>query len=470
MYKEKIVKHLGFEPTADQKNFIQSVEQFLDATSENVFIVNGYAGTGKTSIISALVKSLEEVEKGYVLLAPTGRAAKVLTNYSGRKAFTIHKAIYKLSMDKSGSAKFVLQNNKGVDVVFIVDEASMISDYSGDSTFDSFGSSVFQDLLRFVFSGKRCKLILVGDDAQLPPVKLDYSPALDVENVKTMVETEVGLAVLKEVVRQSLDSGILYNATLIRKNLLIGEPLQLETVGYDDVVWLPGSELEDKLNYVYSNYGTETTLIITRSNKRANIYNREIRNRILMREGELAASDMLMVVKNNYFWLDEKSEAGFIANGDIIEVLKVKRYEDIYGFHFAEATVRLTDYPDEPSMDVKLLLDTIYLETPSLSFEDNKRLFNTVLEDYADEPTWKKKMEKMRQNPYLNCLQVKFSYAVTCHKAQGGQWEHVFIDHGYLTDDMIGTDFYRWLYTAITRATQAVYLINFDKRFKAEEV
>ena len=468
MYKEKIAFHLGFEPTADQERFIDAIELFLQIREESIFIVNGYAGTGKTSVISALVKTIEEEERGYFLLAPTGRAAKVLTNYSGRKAFTIHKAIYKLSMDKSGNAKFVLQKNKGFDVIFIVDEASMISDYSADSNFDSFGSSVFQDLLHFVFNGQRCKLILVGDDAQLPPVKLDYSPALDLDYVKSIVSMPVGLATLKEVVRQSLESGILYNATLIRKNLLLGESLNIETEGYDDVVWLPGNELEDKLNYVYSNYGTETTLIITRSNKRANIYNKEIRNRILQREGELSASDMLMVVKNNYFWLDEKSDAGFIANGDIVEVLKVKRYEEMYGFHFADATIKLADYPEEPSMDVKLLLDTIYLETPSLSFEENKRLFNAILEDYADEPSWKKKMEKMRQDPYLNCLQVKFSYAVTCHKAQGGQWEHVFIDHGYLTDDMINTDFYRWLYTAITRATQNVYLINFDKRFKAE--
>ncbi|MEI7597392.1 MAG: AAA family ATPase [Bacteroidota bacterium] len=469
MYTEKIKHYLGFEPTSDQNTLIENLSQFLISQECDVCIINGYAGTGKTSVMSSLVKCFDDYEHNYVLLAPTGRAAKVLSNYSGRKAQTIHRKIYKMVVDKSGGARFALQKNTHFDTVFIIDEASMLSDKSNEGGFEISGSGVFNDLLEYVFSSKRCKLILVGDNAQLPPVKLDYSPALDIDYVKSSVHTGVILCSLKDVVRQSLDSGILYNATLIRKNLITGEDLILDVADYPDIIWLTGADLEDKLNYVYSNYGAENTLIVCRSNKRANIYNREIRNRILYRESELAAGDMMMVVKNNYFWLDEKSDAGFIANGDALEILRVKKYEDLYGFHFADATVRLLDYPEQAPLEVKLLLDTVTQETPSLPYEDNKRLFNTVLEDYQDETSWKKKMEKMRTNPYLNSLQVKFSYAVTCHKAQGGQWEQVFIDHGYLTEEMIGPDFYRWLYTAITRATDKVYLVNFDKRFALEK-
>lgn len=452
-----------FVPTAKQDFALQLVSDFIiSASKQEVFVLKGFAGTGKTSSIAAIVKSIWKAKKSVMLLAPTGRAAKVISNYANKEAFTIHKKIYMLRTDKTGKARFVLAPNKQKNTLFIVDEASMISDVSSQSKF--FGSgALLDDLIQYVYAGHNCKLLLVGDSAQLPPVNLEISPALDASKLELNYNKNVNLIELDEVMRQAKGSGILHNATGLRQLLSqqIFDNFQFELDGFKDIVRLiDGQDVLDALNDAYSNIGTEDTTLIVRSNKRANLYNQNIRSRILFNEHELTAGDFLMIVRNNYFWLRPSSEAGFIANGDIIEVLEVFNIKELYGFRFAEVKIRLVDYPKMKPFETVLLLDTLTTETPSLSYEESNRLYQEVLKDYDQEKSNYKKFLAIKKNKYLNALQVKFSYAITCHKSQGGQWHTVFVEQPYLPDGM-NIDYFRWLYTAITRAKEKLYLIGF---------
>lgn len=340
----------------------------------------------------------------------------------------------------------------------------------GDETSDFSKSSLLNDLITYVYGGKGCKLILIGDTAQLPPVGVGESPALNEEYLKTSFDLEIISNELTEVVRQQQYSGILENATGVRELIASGEETfpQFITKGYKDMYRMTGERLEDGLNYAYSKFGIEDSMVVCRTNKQANQYNQHIRNRILSREEELSSGDFLMVVRNNYFWLPEESAAGFIANGDIVEIVRIRGHEILYGFRFAKVVVRLIDYPLEPTFDAIIMMDTIMMETPALTYADSSKLFDTVMDDYADEASRAKRVEKVKNNPYFNALQVKFAYAVTCHKAQGGQWKSVFVDQGYLTDEMVNTEYLRWLYTAITRATAELFLVNFNDKFFLE--
>ena len=467
-FYRKVVDGFPYEPTKSQKYAIWRIIKFLAIKDDkSLFVLKGYAGTGKTTVVSTFIKKLNIVSLKTVLLAPTGRAAKVLSQYSGKTAFTIHKKIYRVAMQADGSMRMARSQNLHKNTVFIVDEASMIPDDTGSGDMSFFSArSLLEDLISYVYEGENCKLILIGDTAQLPPVGLDISPALDIEHLKRAYSLTIHTSELTEVMRQSLESGILANATNIR-NRISDESQQafLSLTGFDDVVSITGLELEDALNDAFSGGEPDDTIVITRSNKRANIFNKEIRNRILFRESEIAAGDLMMVVKNNYFWLDEDSKAGFIANGDIIELLRIEKTEELYGFRFADVTIRLTDYPGEKELQVKIILDTIDSVSPALTSEQNQRLFQEVMADYEDIPSRRKRLELVKKNPFFNALQVKFSYALTCHKTQGGQWPVVFIDQGFVTDEMINREFYRWLYTAFTRATKKLYLINFNEQF-----
>lgn len=462
-----LLKHFLFEPTTGQSMLITRLAEFVvGKETKPLFVLKGYAGTGKTTIVGALVKSLPELKLKSVLLAPTGKAAKILSNYSQQQALTIHKKIYRRQENSDGGGKFILQANLHTNTIFIVDEASMIS--GGGSLSSGFFSerSLLDDLFDYVYQGINCKLIVIGDSAQLPPVGLDISPALDPEYLQKNYSLSINSIELKDVVRQAETSGILANATCVR-NLIPNGPQtpKFSVDNYTDIVKLIGSELEDALNQSYSKYGAEGTMVICRSNKRANIYNQQIRSRIRWQEDEISAGDFMMVVKNNYFWLDEGSKAGFIANGDTVELLKVGKITELYGFRFAEVRLRLVDYPEEPELETKILLNTIMAEAPALTQAENKKLYEAVLEDYMDITNKGKRIKKVKENPYFNALQVKFAYAVTCHKAQGGQWPSVFVEQGYITEDMINTEFLRWLYTAVTRATEKLYLVNFNKEF-----
>lgn len=459
-----------FEPTLKQSIVLQQLADYVFDTSPNsLYVLKGFAGTGKTTIIGTIVTNLWKAKKSAVLMAPTGRAAKVISNYSGKEAFTIHKKIYTARYSKSGKVSFVLAPNKHKKTIFIVDEASMISDIPSQSSL--FGSgSLLDDLMQYVYSGHQCKLLLIGDTAQLPPVKLDISPALNEDALSLSYNKEVTRMELDEVVRQEQDSGILFNATLLREALSGSyfDSFQFNLKGFKDIVRLiDGHEIMDAINDAYSSLGNEETAIIVRSNKRANLYNQQIRSRILFNEHELTAGDYLMIVKNNYFWLKPTSEAGFIANGDIIEVLEVFSIKELYGFRFAEVKVRMVDYPKMRPFETVLMLDTINLETPSLPYEEANRLYQEVLKDYEDEASSYKKFLKVKNNKYLNALQVKFSYAITCHKSQGGQWHTVFVEQPYLPEG-VNRDYLRWLYTAVTRAKEKLYLIGFKDDFFEE--
>ncbi|MBT8266465.1 MAG: AAA family ATPase [Bacteroidia bacterium] len=456
-----------FEVTTQQDIVLQQLAHFiLDASNRSLYLLKGYAGTGKTTIIGTLVTHLWKIKKSAVLMAPTGRAAKVIANYSGKEAFTIHKKIYFPKKDKGGGVKFVLQPNKHRKTIFIVDEASMIPDVPSDSKLFENGS-LLDDLIQYVYSGFQCQLMLIGDTAQLPPVKLDLSPALNADRLELNYDKEVTKMELTEVVRQQQDSGILVNATALRE-ALAGEyydSFQFDLDEFKDIVRLiDGHEIMDAINDSYSQLGNEETAIIVRSNKRANLYNQQIRSRILFNEHELTAGDYLMVVKNNYFWLKPTSEAGFIANGDIVEVLEVFSMKELYGFRFAEVKVRMVDYPKMRPFETVLLLDTITAETPSLPYEDSNRLYQEVMKDYEDETSKYRKFLKVKNNEFFNALQVKFSYAMTCHKSQGGQWHTVFVEQPYLPNG-IDRDYLRWLYTAVTRAKEKLYLIGFKDDF-----
>jgi len=428
-----------------------------------IMVIKGYAGTGKTNMVAALSKTLPTFKWKSVLLAPTGRAAKVLSNYSERPAQTIHKKIFRKTTTYDGGVQFSLAENLHRHTVFIVDEASMIGLDNPNS--DSLYESLLESLLEYVYSGDNCKLILVGDTAQLPPVGSNESPALNIEYLKAAYQFNIKHIELKQVARQQDASGILINATHLRDCIKeeVDEFPKLQL--YKDVVRLNGDELEDALNNAYSKYGFNDVLIVTRSNKRANLFNQAVRARIRYMDDDLCGGDLMMVVKNNYFWLDEKSDAGFIANGDSLQIKKITARRELYGFNFAECIVELCDYPDSPEISLNLLLDSVNTETSALTKEQQQYLFEGVMEDVADEPIKGKRMMYLKKSPYFNALQVKFNYAVTCHKAQGGQWPVVFIDQGYLTKEMINTEYLRWLYTAFTRATERVYLMNFSDDF-----
>lgn len=466
-----LVQDFPHTATNNQDMALQRLTDFvMDDTADSLFLLKGYAGTGKTTIIGTLVKNLWKVFKSSVLLAPTGRAAKVISNYSGREASTIHRRIYYPKKARGGKVNFTLQKNKSKNTIFIVDEASMIPDRdTSGQMFDS--SSLLDDLITYVDQGINCKLILIGDTAQLPPVKLDISPALDKHTLETYFDKNVMEIELNEVVRQELNSGILVNATEIRNRIQDGfyEAMKLSYVGMPDVIRpLDGHELMDAIQQSYSDSKDQDSVFIVRSNKRANLYNQNIRSRILLQENELEAGDNLMVVKNNYFWVKPNSDAGFIANGDIVEILRIRNIKELYGFRFAEVEIRMIDYPKMPSFETVISLDTLTSETPSLTYEENNKLYQEVMADYADLTSNYKKYQAVRKNPFFNALQVKFSYAITCHKSQGGQWGTVFVEQPYLPDG-VSKEYLRWLYTAVTRAQKKLYLIGFNSEFFVEE-
>jgi exodeoxyribonuclease-5 len=432
-------------------------------------MLKGYAGTGKTSIIGTLVSNLWQAKKSAVLMAPTGRAAKVISSYSKKEAFTIHKKIYFPKKQKSGGIRFVMQPNKHRNTIFIVDEASMIPDTPSDSKLFENGS-LLDDLMQYVYSGHQCKLLLIGDVAQLPPVKSELSPALDANRLELNYNKTVTGLELDEVVRQDRDSGILENATQLRSTLETGlyESFKFNVSGFSDIVRLiDGYEIMDAINEAYSDLGYEETAIIVRSNKRANLYNKQIRERILFKDSELSTGDYLMVVKNNYFWIKPATEAGFIANGDIIEVLEIYNLKELYGFRFAEVKVRMVDYPRMRPFETVLMLDTLSVESASLSYDESNRLYNEVVKDYANEKSNYKRFLGVKKNKYFNALQVKFSYAITCHKSQGGQWNTIFVEQPYAPNG-IDKEYVRWLYTAVTRAKEKLYLIGFKDDFFEE--
>lgn len=463
-------KHLQhsfpFQPTLKQEVFFQKIATYVtDPNDDSIFVLKGYAGTGKTTVISTLVNCLAAINYKAVLLAPTGRAAKVIANYAQKPAFTIHKKIY-FPKKGAGGVTFTIQQNKHKNTLFIVDEASMISDQDGGSGMYQNGS-LLDDLIFYVYNSQNCKLILLGDTAQLPPVNRTDSPALNTETLALHYYKNVDSIELDEVMRQEEKSGILYNATQLRELLYeeFFEEFQFKLRGFKDIIRLvDGYDIQDAINAAYSNFSIEDTAFIVRSNKRANQYNAQIRARILFKESELSVGDFLMVVKNNYFWLKETDAAGFIANGDIIEVLEIYGFKELYGFHFARVKIRMVDYPDQIPFETVLILDTIHSESPSLTYEQTNRLYEEVMLDYQDEPSKYKKMEKLKQNEYFNGLQVKFSYAITCHKSQGGQWNTVFVEQPYLPEGM-DADYVRWLYTAMTRAKDKLYLIGFKDEF-----
>ncbi|WP_338734076.1 ATP-dependent DNA helicase [Mangrovimonas cancribranchiae] len=462
-----IKQQFPFTPTQTQDVALLQLSEFIFSSDpKSLYLLKGYAGTGKTTIIGTIVTNLWKAKKSAVLMAPTGRAAKVISNYSKKEAFTIHKKIYFPRKDKGGGVKFVLQPNKHKDTIFIVDEASMIPDTPGESKLFENGS-LLDDLMQYVYSGHRCKLLLIGDVAQLPPVKLDLSPALNEHTLGLNYNKEVKKIELNEVVRQEQDSGILQNATNLREELQddFFDSFKFHLNGFKDIVRLvDGHEIMGAIDESYSENGHEETAIIVRSNKRANLYNQQIRSRILFRENELSAGDFLMVVKNNYFWIKPTTEAGFIANGDIIEILEIFHIKELYGFRFAEVKVKMVDYPRMRPFETVLLLDTIEAQTPSLPYEDSNRLYQEVMKDYENESSNYRKFLKVKNNKYFNALQVKFSYAMTCHKSQGGQWNTIFVEQPYLPDG-ITKDYLRWLYTAVTRAKEKLYLIGFKDDF-----
>ena len=469
LFYSVLQKKFPFAPTYKQDIFFQKIAIFLtDTHNDTIFVLKGYAGTGKTTVISTIVNNLGDINKKFVLLAPTGRAAKVIANYSNTPAFTIHKKIYFPKKSAGGGVAFTKQMNKHKNTIFIVDEASMISDSNSDSKLYDNGS-LLDDLIQYVYSGTNCKMILLGDTAQLPPVNLDISPALDTHTLGVHYGKEIEHIELDEVMRQEESSGILYNATELRellKDSFITE-FKFNVKRFKDIVRLTdGYDIQDAINTAYSNYSIEDTAFIVRSNKRANQYNEQIRTRILFKESELSVGDFLMVVKNNYFWLKETDEAGFIANGDIIEVLEMFGIRELYGFTFAKVKIRMVDYPNQKPFETVLLLDTIKSESPSLTYEESNRLYEEVMKDYEEETTKYKRFQKVKENEYFNGLQVKFSYAITCHKSQGGQWDTVFVEQPFLPNG-IDRDYIRWLYTAMTRAKNKLYLIGFkDESFE----
>lgn len=461
----QIYAKISFDATVSQKKVVENLSEYLSSHDySSIFILNGYAGTGKTTLIAALVQVLRGMGVPCVLLAPTGRAAKVLARYSGTEAHTIHKRIYRERTNADYESKFSLDINRESGCVFIVDETSMLSDTTSEGQI--FGSgSLLEDLILYVRSGRQCRLILVGDDAQLPPVGADRSPALDAAAMRSY--GEVVYSSMTDVVRQDAASGILRNATALRQMLERGEvEVPHIDLNYPDIESIGGGEFLECLEDAYARYGRDETIVITRSNKRANRFNEGIRRYILSAEEQIESGDRLMVVKNNYYYTErmEKSPMSFIANGDIALLKRIRRFEDFYGFHFADAVLSFGDYGDT-EIECKILLDTLSSESPSLTREQSRQLFDEVEKDYMDTASRLKRFRQIRENPHYNALQVKFAYAVTCHKAQGGQWRAVFVDRCLFGDEPMTRDMLRWLYTAVTRATEKLYLVNFDERF-----
>lgn len=458
-----------FEPTQGQQTVMAHLSAFLLSEKENpTYLLKGYAGTGKTTLVTTLVKTLPQIGMKYVLLAPTGRAAKVLNGYTGKPASTIHRKIYRCTNQGDGNFRMKRVENKHKNTVFIVDEVSMIGDLRSENQFDT-SNGLLVDLFDFVFLGENCRLLLIGDTAQLPPVGMEHSPALEMDNLKNLFSITVASFEMKEVMRQSLESGILFNATKLRNLLLTSEnefqlPL-FSLTNYNDISQVDPDTFEDLLFGAFGDRDCANSVIVCRSNKRANLFNQSIRNRILGMEGEISTGDLLMVVKNNYYWLDNDNSSAFIANGDIIEVKKIVRFEEVYGFNFAEMEICLIDYPEQPKITVKVLLDTLHTESPALTETENRRLFTAVEADYMDIPSKRERYAKIKANPFFNALQIKFAYALTCHKTQGGQWNKVFVDSGIKPDSVIDRGYIRWLYTALTRASQKLFLVNFDKTF-----
>ncbi len=456
---------MGVSPTDGQRQAMDAISDFVHQNSSDneLFILTGYAGTGKTTLVSALVKVLHSFHRSCVLLAPTGRAAKVFASYSSQKAYTIHKLLYRVKK-KEDVILFSRRKNEFKNTIFLVDEVSMLSDARSDGMLFS-SQTLLEDLFSFVYEGENCKLIFIGDDAQLPPVNATESPALNPEYLKQSFNVTIYTAQLLEVVRQSLDSGILYNANRLRgkiKHEQFSYPL-FTLRDFQDFQSIDGRDLEEQLNSLYAHYGSEEVVVITRSNKRAYSFNSEIRNRIFFRENRIVTGDYIMAVKNNYFWIDESSEVGFIANGDIMEIVAINSIRELYGFSFADVTVRLCDYPNYPTIDIKLWLESLGSEEASLPYEKLNLLYHAVAEDYADIQNKRKRYLAIKNDPYLNAVQVKFAYSLTCHKTQGGQWKVVMIDRGFATAENSDKEYLRWLYTAVTRASEKVYLINFQE-------
>ncbi|TRX49839.1 AAA family ATPase [Fulvivirga sp. M361] len=455
---EILASKFPFDPTEGQRSLFKRVDWLLEKDNEwRTLLIKGYAGTGKTTILSALVQVLPLFNYKYVLIAPTGRAAKVMSSYTRKMAFTIHKKIYKKVQSESGTLTFTRQKNYAKDTVFIVDEASMINEDSG------FGArGLLSDLVDFVFSDSSNRLVLIGDDAQLPPVGQLLSPALDRDMLAHSFKLSVSSVTLTEVMRQSSESGVLWNATKLREELANKKPIiKFKTQGFDDLFKMTGERMEDGIRYTYDNFGIENTIIICRSNKNANAYNQYIRQQIHFYESELEVGEILMIVRNNYLFSPEGAAGGFLANGDFVEVMKIVNFEEMYGFRFATLSLRMIDYPQAEAFEAKVILDTLYSESPALTMEQNKTLYEQVREDYADLASQKEQKEALKTDPFLNALQIKFAYAVTCHKAQGGQWQAVFVDQGYYKEDDLDTEYVRWLYTAVTRATHQLFLVNF---------
>lgn len=485
-----LLRNFGFTPTDDQAKVLYHLSAFILSEKERpVYLLRGYAGTGKTTLISTLVKALPQIGLSYQLLAPTGRAAKVMSNYTGKTASTLHRKLYRFQAVANGELRMTLAENKSKNTVFIVDECSMISD-QGDGY--SWSRSLLDDLIRYTFSGSCCKLLLIGDSAQLPPVGLDISPAMDFDILRNSFSLTIATYEMKEVMRQALDSGILHNATRIRnlmsQNLQITESLSsdyhlplLNINNFSDIERINPMSFEEML---WQNFGDKRSsndaVVVCRSNKRTNMFNQAIRSRVLQEEGELSAGEKLMVVKNNYYWVNESTSLQiykphssdvshtyttsipFIANGDMVEVMRINKIEEMYGFHFADVDIQLMDYAETPTLTVKILLETLHNNSPALTAEESKRLYQAVEEDYMDIPRASDRRKLMKENPYFNALQVKYGYALTCHKTQGGQWKNVFVEAPYLPDEVcLELADLRWLYTALTRASEKVYLVNF---------
>ncbi|SEM18951.1 exodeoxyribonuclease-5 [bacterium A37T11] len=467
---ELIQQRFPARPTPQQEQVFLALDRFLRSGNPLAsFVLKGYAGTGKTTIIGTLVKVLPSLNMRSVLLAPTGRAAKVITSYSGRKALTIHKKIYRKKVAGTPDMNYVLADNMHEHTLFIVDEASMISDEA-----TGFGrKSLLDDLITYVGYGKSCRLLFVGDTAQLPPVGLVNSPALDPAKLGAAFGLTVYHYEMTDVVRQEKASGILFNATAVREQIRLdakeGEKLiypKISIRGFKDVFRMTGEKLIEGLNYAYDKYGMENTLVICRSNKNANLYNQHIRNRILYREEELTGGDYVMVVRNNYYWAAENDPSqGFIANGDMAKVRRVRNVHEQFGFRFADVSLEFAGTEGEEPLSCRVLLDALYAEGPSLSYDQSKKLYEAVMEDYKHILDKKERIAAIKNDPYYNALQIKFAMAVTCHKAQGGQWDAVFVDQGYLTEEMLNLEFMRWLYTACTRATKELFFLNFSKEF-----
>lgn len=461
-FEADLKRNFQFSPTRDQAEAMSELARFcLSTRSREVFLLKGYAGTGKTTLIRSLVKTLWKHRRKPVLLAPTGRAAKVMSQYAKKPAFTIHKYIYVPRRGSSGFGSFKRRENKASNSFYIVDEASMIGDERGEE-----GRSLLDDLLTFVNEGVNCKVIMVGDVAQLPPVHTEISPALDPQQLELNHRLSVFEKEMRQVMRQAEGSVLLSNATRLREAQQ-NEEMKLPrlTTGADVRRLLEGFEIEEALNDSFREVGREGTALIVRSNKRAGLYNRQIRQRILWQEDEISAGDFLMVVKNNYFWLPKESKANFIANGDIAELLRIYEIKELYGYRFARVRLRLVDYPDEDPFEAQIFLDVLDLPSASLPWEEGRQFYQSVLADYQELPSKYKQHQAVRENPYFNALQVKFAYAVTCHKAQGGQWQNVFVEKPWLPDGEVNLDYLRWLYTAFTRAREKIYLIGFGDEY-----